>query len=95
MTRHVGRISLLLAVTSWLVFIASLLVGGIDPAPLLAKKLRHVGMGSLLLVPFSMLLAIIALARGPQRAAAAVGLALGLLYLAVFTGLIWALFFWL
>ena len=95
MTRHFGRISLIVVVACWLLYVGSLFVGGIDPSPVLAKSLIHLGLTSLILVLVSMLLAVVALVRGPQRVAAAVGFALGLLYLAVFTGLIWALFFWL
>jgi hypothetical protein len=86
MKRHLGRISLLLAVACWLVYVVSLAVGGLDPAPELASHLQNAILISLLLGLISGCLAMIALTIGPQRLSAAIALALALLYTSVFTG---------
>jgi hypothetical protein len=88
MTRHLGRVSLLIAITCWFAFYASLLIGGLDPTPAEARVLSTVNMSSLLLVLVSACLAIIALARGPQRISAGFALALSILYGLVLTGIV-------
>jgi len=95
MTRHFGRISLLVSVASWGAFLAILFFGGLDPTPALAQYLRSATMGTLLSVLVSGCLAAIALVRGPQRVSAGVALVLCLLYGLVFTGAIYALLSWL
>ena len=87
MRRHLGLISLVGGALSWGALILALLAGGLDPSPARASSLQIVSMGALVTAAVSLCLGGIALARGPQRLAAAVGLGASLLFLLYFTGL--------
>lgn len=84
--RHFGRIAFFAAASSWAVLALTLLMGGISPDPSRANLLRSLALGSMVAAIAALVLAIVALVRGPQRGSAACGLALGLLYLVAFTG---------
>jgi len=86
-SRHLGLISLVGGVLSWCALLLALLAGGLDPSPARASSLQMVSMSALVTAAVSLCLGGIALARGPQRLAAAVGLGASLLFLLYFTGL--------
>ena len=87
MTRHMGRLSLVVGVLSWFVLILAFAIGGLDPSPEQTPLLRAASMGALVAAAVALCLAVVALARGPQRVAAGIGLAVSLLFLLYFTGL--------
>jgi hypothetical protein len=91
MTRQLGRASLLGGALGWVLLAAALAVGGLDPEPDRVPLLRGVVTTALGVALAALGLAIAALARGPQRVAAAAGLALSLLFLLYFTGFGFAL----
>ncbi|HEX2341201.1 MAG TPA: hypothetical protein VHI98_12035 [Vicinamibacterales bacterium] len=87
MTRHLGRASLIGGVLSWCALLAAVFAGGLDPSPALAATLQAISMTAIVIAVVSVCLGIMAIARGPQRAAAAFGLSLSLLFVLYFTGL--------
>lgn len=91
MTRQLGRASLLGGVLCWILLVLALVFGGLDPAPSRAPLLRAAMRAALGVALATLGLAIAALAKGPQRLSAAVGLALSLLFLLYFTGFGFAL----
>jgi hypothetical protein len=78
--------SLVGGVLSWAVLVLALVFGGLDPSPTRAPLLQVATLGALLVSVLALCLAIVALVRGPQRAAAAFGLVSSLLFLLYFTG---------
>ncbi len=86
MSRHLGRASLVGGVLSWSLLMLALVFGGLDPLPAQSPFLQAASMGALLAAVVALCLAVIALARGPQRIAAVLGLAVSLLFLLYFTG---------
>ena len=91
MTKHFGRISLLLSLGGWIGYFAILFVGGIDPSPGLSRILQTAVLCLVLVVLLALCLALVAIVRGPQRVAAGIALVLGLLYALVFSGVFFAL----
>lgn len=91
MTESLGRISLLLAVATWAVFLVLPLWGGLDPSPSAAVYLRGAAAGTLALAVLSFGLAITALALGPQRVSAGVAVVLCVAFGMVFSGALYAL----
>jgi hypothetical protein len=87
MKRHLGRASLIAGLSCWGTLLAAMVLGGLDPSPTYAAVLRAISMTAVVLALGSVCLGIVALARGPQRAAAGFGLILSLLFLLSFTGL--------
>jgi hypothetical protein len=87
MTQHLGRASLIGGVLSWCALLAGVFAGGLDPSPAFATTLQAISMAAVVIALVSVCLGIVAVARGPQRAAAAFGLVLSLLFLLYFTGL--------
>jgi hypothetical protein len=90
-TRHLGRASLLGGALGWILLALALVFGGLDPAPSRAPLLRAAMLAALGVSLAALGLAIAVLAKGPQRASAAVGLALSSLFLLYFTGFGFAL----
>jgi hypothetical protein len=91
MKRQLGRASLLGGALGWFLLVLALAFGGLDPAPGRIPLLRGVVTTALGVSLAALGLAIAALAKGPQRVAAALGLALSLLFLLYFTGFGFAL----
>ena len=91
--RHLGRLSLALAIASWLLYLGALFLGGIDPSPGLSDSLQQLILATVLICLTSTLLAGAALVRGPQRFSAALALAFGVLFLAVLSGAVWLVLF--
>jgi hypothetical protein len=91
MTRHFGRAALYGGLLSWGALVSAMYSGGIDPSPGVAAILHAISMAAIVIALVSACFGIVALARGPQRAAAAFGLVLSLLFLLYFTGLGFAL----
>lgn len=86
MIRHLGRFSLVLSVSSWLLLEFVLLYGGLDPPPGSVPMLEAGSMSSALLGGLGALAGIAAVVRRRQRISGALGSALGILFLLVFTG---------
>jgi hypothetical protein len=76
-------------VLSWCYLWLALVLFGFDAPE--GAVLQIVGTGALVTAAASVCLAVVALARGPQRVAASFGLATALLFLLIFTGLGFAL----
>jgi hypothetical protein len=91
MRRHLGRVSLAGAATSWALLVLALVSGGLDPPPGRTPLLRAATASALCLSLLALGTAILALARGPERASAALGLILSSLFLLYFTGFGFAL----
>jgi hypothetical protein len=91
MTQYLGRISLLLALGAWIAYFTFLIVGGIDPSPALSRILQIAVMATLAAVLLSLLLALVALARGPQRISAAIAFGLCVVFGLFFSGLFFAM----
>jgi len=91
MKRHLGLISLIGGVISWLVLTMTLLAGGLDPSNSQAQAAQVANGSALVLAFLASILALIAILRGPQRVLGALGLAITALFLLVFTGSIFAL----
>jgi hypothetical protein len=91
MTRRIGQISFLLAIGSWIGYFSLLLLGGIDPAPVLSRILQTAMLFTLAGVFLALGLALFALATGHQRIWATVALILCLLFGLVFSGIFFAI----
>jgi hypothetical protein len=83
---HLGRASLVGAVLSWSTLVVALLVGGLDPSPMNAERLRASMLSALCIAAIALAAAVVAIVRGPQRISATLGLVLALSFMVVFTG---------
>ena len=91
MRRQLGRVALMIAVLAWVILLLAPVLGGLDPAVAQLPGLQAATMGALGMSLVALLLAVFALVRGQQRATAAFGLGMSLLFLLHFTGLGFAL----
>ena len=86
MTRHFGRVSFFMAVSSWAVMAFTLVAGGLDPSPGRARVLQAMAMAALIAALAACALGIVAIVRGVGRPSGVLGFVLGALYLLMFTG---------
>jgi hypothetical protein len=90
--RRLGRAAFAGGVTGWVLLLAALYAGGIDPPPEHTSTLRTlVGFGFLIEM-LTVLMGLVAIIVGPHRLAALFGLVFAAAYFLYFTGLIFVFF---
>lgn len=89
MRRHVGQVSFLSAVVSWLILIVSLMLGGLDPSSGIAQMLQLAGGITLLLAIVALASGLAAIFYGRQRIYGIIGCVLAMIFLLFFTGAFW------
>ena len=88
---HAGRISLVFSLLSWIALACTLVFGGLGPTVTDTWMLRTLSGGSAIAALIAVVLAIVALARGPQRISGAFGLLISGAFLLIFTGAFYAM----
>jgi hypothetical protein len=83
--RHAGRLSIISGALSWILLASALIYGGLGPTVAVTWELRAMSGGAAALAFVGTLLSLFALARGPQRISAAIGLMLSGTFLLLFT----------
>jgi len=91
MKRKLGLLALFLGLAAPLTYYGLLLVGGLDPSPQLSQVLQRAVLATLAAALLSACLAVVALIEGQQRIAATIALGLDLIFLLLFSGLLFAL----
>lgn len=87
MSRRLGWLALGGAVGGWAILFVTLAFGGLDPEPSVAPRLQAAVLAATFLSVPALVTAGVALAKGRQRPAAAIGALLSLLYLLALTGI--------
>jgi hypothetical protein len=87
-----GRISFFCGVASWAILAATLAVGALSPSPAPVKRLHVLAVSAVISAVAAVGLGVVGLARGSQRAPAALGLVLAVIFLLLFRGAMPSLF---
>jgi hypothetical protein len=87
MRNHLGPASVAGAVLSWTTLVVGIVFGGLDPSATSAERLKVSMLAALCMAAIALAAAVVAVVRGPQRIAAALGLVLALAFIVLFTGL--------
>jgi hypothetical protein len=85
---HAGRIALVFSLLSWIALACSLIFGGIGPTVAESWLLRTLNGGAVITSLLAVVLAFVALVRGPQRISGGVALFISGAFLLLFTGAI-------
>ena len=88
MRKHLGRISLGLAIGGWLTLLGGIYAGGLDPSPEAYNTLRSVMAFVLVAECLAIPLGFVALIVGPHRLAALLGMLIAGAYFLYFTGML-------
>lgn len=91
MMDHAGRVALAFSLLSWIALACVLLFGGLGPTVTQTWILHTLSGGSVITALIAFVLAIVALARGPQRISGALGLVISGAFLLIFTGAFYSL----